>query len=295
MNLSNQVEFKKIREFGEIINDTFLFVKQNLKPLFKVFVYLCGFFILATLIAAIAQQLGMIKMIKNRTDYASYATFSKTNIFTVQYFFVIVFGLANYTAINVTVLSYISIYIKKGNNAPTVEEVWAYFKYYFFRALAGTLVVGGFMIPCFALCLIPGIYVFPALSLFFPIMIIENASIGYSFSRGFKLLKDYWWVTAGTILLIWIITYAVISLASLPALLFSMIGVFSAENKAMSEGLVILTTVIQYICQLFMVLPVIGVTLCYFNLTERHENTGLFDRINKLGEDQNPFKSTEEY
>lgn len=295
MNFPNQVEFKKIREFGEIINDTFLFVKQNLKPLFKVFTYLCGFFILASLIAAVAQQLGMVKMMKTQAGYGNYSSFARTNIFTVQYFFVMIFGLANYTAINVTVLSYISIYIKKGNTAPTVEEVWAYFKYYFFRALAGTLVVGGFMIICFAVCLIPGIYVFPALSMFFPIMIIENASIGYSFNRGFKLLKDYWWVTAGSILLIWIITYATISLASLPAVLFSMLSVLSAEGKGLDQGMVILTTVIQYVCQVFMVLPVIGVTLCYFNLTERHENTGLFDRINKLGEEQNPFKSTEEY
>lgn len=290
--MSDQVEFKKIREFGEIINDTFLFIKQNAKPLFKTFIYLCGFFVLGGMIAAVIQQLGLQKVIRNP---GSFSSFTKANVFTFQYFFVMLFGLANYTAINVTVLSYIAIYIKKGNTAPTIEEVWAYFKYYFFRALAGTLVVGTFMVICFALCLIPGIYVFPALSLFFPIMIIENASIGYSFSRGFKLLKDYWWATAGAILIIWIITYATVSLASLPAILFTMVGVLSAGNGIINEGTIIFTTVLQYLCQIFMIIPVIGITLCYFNLLERQENTGLFDRINKLGETENPFKSAEEY
>ena len=40
-----KVEFRKVRDFGEVISDTFLFMKQNFKPLFKAFFYLCGFFL----------------------------------------------------------------------------------------------------------------------------------------------------------------------------------------------------------------------------------------------------------
>lgn len=289
----NRIEFRKAREFGEIINDTFTFIKQNFKPLLKVFIYLCGFFIVAGMIAAIAQQLGIVKSIRNPGGLAA---FSRANIFSIRYLFVLIFALANYTATIVAVLSYIALYIKNDNTPPTVEEVWAYFKYYFFRVLGGNLFVSFFFGICFVACIIPGIYVFPAMSLFFPIMILENASIGYSFSRGFKLVKDFWWPTAGAIFIVWIITYATTSMASLPALLLTMFGVFGAGSAGLSDAIVIVTTIIQYLCQVFMIIPVIGITLCYFNLLERQENAGLLDRIDKLGENKEAnFDSSEQY
>ncbi|TKC07602.1 hypothetical protein [Pedobacter frigoris] len=297
--MAEKVEFKKIRDFGEIINDTFLFIKQNFKPLMKVFIYLCGFFILAAMLSAIMQQIGLQNAIRSGIGAGSDGDAALTRfaqVLTLDSLILIVFSMANYTAIYVTVISFIALYVEKGKIAPSVEEVWAYFKYYFFRVLGSSIIVGLFLICCFVACFVPFVYVFPAMSLFFPIMILENADFGYSFSRSFKLLKDQWWVSAGTIFVLWIITYASMSFASLPAIILSIFSAFTEGANGISNTVIIISTIIRYLCQIFMVLPVIGICLCYYNLNERQDNTGLLERIDKFGKpnaDINPIP--EEY
>ncbi|WP_448636008.1 hypothetical protein [Pedobacter panaciterrae] len=294
--MSDKLEFRKLREFGEIINDMFQFIKQNFKPLMKTYIYLCGFFVLAGMLAAIMYQVGLQKInFGYGGDQANANPFNRFGqLFSFNYFVVIIFSLLNYTAITVSTLSFIALYVQKGNQAPTVEEVWSYFKYYFLRVFGSSIAVCIFLIICLLFCGLPFFYVFPAMSLFYSIMVVENGSFEYSFSRSFKLLKDQWWVTAGAIFVIWIITYACMSMASMPAIILTMVSAFTKASGGMSTFIIVISTVIQYVCQVFMILPVIGVTLCYFNLVERLDNTGLLERINQLGKSETNLNSTPE-
>lgn len=292
--MSDKLEFKKTREFGEIINDTFRFVKENLKPLFKVFIYFCGFFVLATLISAIFQQIEIQKALKTMTTgKPDMNVFAK--MFSLNYVIMIIFQLLHYTALTVSVLSYIALYIEKGNVAPSLEEVWAYFKYYFLRVMASSFVITLFMLVCFACCIVPGIYIFPAMSLLFPIMIMENGTLNYAFNRSFKLLRDRWWITAAVILVIYLIGFACMSFASIPAAIINMVGTITGGPGSLSITSIIISSTLQYVCQVFMIIPLIGITLLYFDLTERQESTGLMDRINQLGEKKADFNKDEEY
>lgn len=286
-------EFKKLREFGEIIGDTFVFIRENIKPLLKVFLYFCGIFILVGAVAAVLYQLDVEKagfMNSNRTN-----AFASSRIFTWNYFIVLVFSMISYTGINVSILSFIALYIEKGRIAPNIEEVWAYFRYYFFRVFGSSLIVVVFFIFCFAACLFPGIYVFPAMSLIFPVMIFENAGLNYSFGRSFKLLKDQWWVTAATILVVYIITYACMSVVILPTTIIALSSAFTQGSMALSTAMIVITTILQYVCQIFLIIPTVALSLCYFNLVERKENTGLMSRIDQFGQVNNPFQRPEEY
>ncbi|ACU02460.1 MULTISPECIES: glycerophosphoryl diester phosphodiesterase membrane domain-containing protein [Pedobacter] len=294
--MTEKLEFKKLREFGEIINDTFLFIKQNFKPLLKVFVYFCGFFIIAGTVTAVMQQMEVKQVaFGNAGGGNPFGVSRVTQLFTINYLLVFVFSMASYTSIYVAVLSYIALYMQKGKVAPTPDEVWAYFKYYFFRVFFSSIGITFFFVFCFLLCLVPGIYVFPAMSLFFPVMVLENKGFTDSFSRSFQLLKEQWWVTAGAILIIYVITYASMSLASMPAILLTMVSVFTKGANGLSNTVIILSSVIQHLCYVFLIVPVIGCTLCYFNLAERQESAGLMDRINQLGEKKDDFKGLEEY
>lgn len=291
--MSEKVEFKKLREFGDVINDTIKFFKENFKPLLKVFVYFCGVFIVAGMIAAIFQQIGMQRAIRNMDVTNTYGKLA--GLFSIAYFFVALIGILGYTALNVSMLSFIALYIEKGNVAPTVEEVWGYFKYYFLRVFGSSFLLGLLLVVSFGLCLVPGFYMFPAISLMIPIMIFENASLGYAFSQSFKLLKENWWITAATLLILWVITYATSSLASLPAIILTMVSALTNGPKGLGNTVIIISTVIQYLCQVFMIVPIIGISLCYFNLSERKNSTGLMDRIQKMGQEENPFPNKEEY
>lgn len=289
--MPENLEFKKLREFGEIINDMFLFIKQNFKALLKVFVYFSGIFLLGSIIAGIYQQIGLQKALVSADS--PFSMLGK--MFNINYFLVLLFNLASYTAMNVSILSFIAVYIQKGNVAPTLDEVWAYFKFYFFRMLGSGILVGLFCGLCFLLLLFPGIYVMPAMMLFFPVMVYENGSFGYSFERAFKLVKGQWWVTFGTILIIYFITLASQSLASLPALIFTFLSAFTAGAKGLSNTAIIVSTTVQYLCQVFMIIPIVGISICYFNLVERLDSTGLMDRISQMGASKEPFNTPEEY
>jgi hypothetical protein len=291
--MSEKVEFKKLREFGEIINDTIRFCKGNFKPLVTVFVYFCGIFILAGIVASIFQQTGIQKALRNTDPRDSLGWL--TAYASMSYFFVIVIETVYYTAVNVCILSFIALYIEKGNVAPAVEEVWGYFKYYFLRVLGSGIVLSLLMIVSLMMCFIPGFYMFPAISLMTPIIIFENASLSYSFSKSFKLLKEHWWTTAATLLILWVITYATSAFVSLPATIMVMVSSLTGGLKGVSDGIIIFSSILQGICKFFMIIPIIGVSLCYFNLSERQDSGGLMDRIQKMGQNENPFQNKEEY
>lgn len=288
-----KIEFKKVRDFGEIINDMFRFVRDNFKPLFKVFIYLCGFFILTGIIVSVMQQMHLQSVPKRVGSAFGFANL--LDAFSWNYFLVLFVSIGSYTAITVSTLSFISLYIQKGKEAPSPEEVWAYFKYYYFRTFLSSIIISLFFCLAFAACLVPGIYVFPAMSIFFPIMILENANFQYTFSRSFRLLKDQWWTTAGVILVIWVITYACMTFASLPGVILTMIGTFIPSIKEWNTLLIIIGTILQQLSYVFLMIPVIGVALCYFNLVEIQESAGLMDRIDQFGEKKNENPGLEEY
>jgi len=289
--MQNNLQFKKVRDFGEIINDTFVFIKQNFKPLLKVFIYFCGLFLLGGVLSTVVQQLSL-----QGTGYGTGRSVTRfAGLFALPVIFSFIFAILNYTALVVSILSFIAIYIERGNIAPQAEEIWGYFKYYFFRVLWSSLLIGVLLVVCMALLFIPFIYVFPAMSLLLPVMVIENSNFQYSFNRSFKLLTDQWWVTAGTILVTWIITYALMIAVAIPGVLLTLAGKFFPESMVSGTVAVIVTSVLQHISHVFMIIPIVGVTLCYFNLAERQENSGLFDRINQLGGTDDKPVQAEEY
>ncbi|WP_276089469.1 hypothetical protein [Pedobacter sp. JY14-1] len=280
-----KVEFKKVRSFGEIINDSFLFIRQNIKALFKTFLYFSGIFVVAGIVSNVMYQLRIQEAAGQNSVSA---------MFGLTYLVVMAITLLSYTALTVSILCFIDLYNQKGRVAPTVEEVWGYFRYYFFRVFGSSLVIGLFLGICFLCCIIPGIYVFPAVSLVLPVMIFENAGLDYSLGRGFKLVKQQWWPTAGTLLMIWFITYAMMCFVMVPLIMAGLIGSFAGGQKALGLGIAITSAVLQGICQIFMILPLVGVSLCYFNLAERIEHTGLLGRINQFGNESDPSGETRE-
>lgn len=282
--MPTKIELSKTREFGEIINDTFAFIGQNWKPLLKSYAIICGFFVIVSLVVAILQQYKMIGAIQTSTYPTQFARFS--SMFGPTYFLSLIFTFLTLTAITLLPLCYLSLYKEKGNTSPSTEETWNYFKYFFFRIFGSNIVIGVCLFISILLCVVPFFYLLPILSLILPIMVIENAGLGYGWSRSFQLIKDDFWQTFGAIFLMWIITYALMTIFVLPVSLFSVGSILISKSQPSFTALV-LTTVISAICQVFLMLPAITAALCYFNLQEQKEGTGLLGRINNFG-NENP-------
>src|SRR5476649_1643716 len=111
------IELSKTRDFGEIISDSFLFIRENLKPLLKCFFIFCGFFMVATAVSSYLYQTrlyGTINTIAN-TDPNSFDTpngpfAALSRIFGIEYFLLLLFLFLNGVMISVTITSYMAVY-----------------------------------------------------------------------------------------------------------------------------------------------------------------------------------------
>ncbi|HVW94615.1 MAG TPA: hypothetical protein VHA56_01435 [Mucilaginibacter sp.] len=288
--MTPRIELLKTRDFGEIISDTFLFIRQNLKPLVSCFFIFCGFFLIAATVTSILQQIKVLSLFNGGFDTAgpTRPLIGSSRFFAnfgIEYFLSILFLWLNYITITATVYSYISLYREKGNVAPTVAEVWGYIKYFFLRLFGSSFVLGLLLIAATILCIIPGVYLYPIIALMFPVMVFENASLGYAFNKSFKLIKDNWWVTFGCLFVMGLIVYFAVSIFVVPLTLLNVGSMFIHRSNGMhlSVTLTVLTVVVQHLCQIFYIMPLVTVSLCYFNLSERTDGTGLLNRISQLG------------
>jgi hypothetical protein len=299
--METKIELGKPRDFGEIIGDTFAFIRQNFKPLLKYFFIFCGFFLLASAAINVMLQVRVFDTIGNAGANYTTAANPFANIIGLipEYLLLFVITILMYVSINVMVLCYAALYKQKQNTPPTVEEMWGYFKYYYLRILWAsficTLVVMGGSILCF----IPGIYLYPIMALVPSIIIVENASFGYAFNQSFRLIKDNWWTTFGVLVVIFLILYVANLVVAIPSVILGAGSVFLHLFKgtsALSIPAAILTTVVQSFSYVFQMIMVVAVNLCYFSLTETKEGTSLLGRIDQFGvPDTATDKAPEEY
>lgn len=283
----SNVELAKPRDFGEIINDTFIFVRQNFKPLLKYFFIFCGFFLLATTATVILNQINMINRVNNfnPNSFDADSRFGPFSVFTPTYFLAMFFVILEYVSISVVVLSFMALYKVKQNQVPDTEEMWGYFKFYFLKALGSSLVIGILVVVGAMFCLIPGIYLYPVMSLVLPIMIIENTSFGYAFNHSFRLIKDNWWSTFGVLVVVIIILSVASMIVTIPSTIIGAGSIFLHFTKGttISVTAVIITSILQQFIHILNILIVVATCLCYFNLNESKEGTHMLDRISKFG------------
>ncbi|MDN5287302.1 MAG: hypothetical protein JWR38_3576 [Mucilaginibacter sp.] len=267
--MKQHIELSKVREFGDILSDTFLFVRQNFKPLLKTYFVICGLFLVTAMLVSI--------LASGQSAYdGGNSPFSFTKVLGM------LFDLVNYTALMLTTLSYLALYKAKENQPPGVVEVWSYFKYYFFRVLIVQVILGIGLTIGFFMCFIPCIYLLTVFSLVTPIMIIENGNTEYSIKRAFKIIKNNWWLTFGVILLMSIIVLMVMLIFMVPAIFIFGSGQW-LTGKSFSSGYTIALSIIIHLWQVLGILPIIAVTLVYYTLTEQKEAGGLINRIKTFG------------
>jgi len=281
--MKEKVELQKAREFGDILSDTFLFIRQNFGPLMRAYITICGFFLVAGTAVEIVARLRDIEDETAGTPL------------NASYWITLLFSVINGTVVLLTTLSYISLYRDKGKQAPSVAEVWGYFRYFFFRVFFTNILTTLLVILGFILCIIPGIYFAPIMGLVAPIMIMENASLSYSFNHSFKLIKENWWFVFGTLLIIIIIYFAANALVILPALIITG-GAQWISGMKFNSTEIIARAISTNLCHIFYIVPCIAVTLIYFSLSDQKHGTSLINRIQMLG--KRPMggdNSTEQY
>lgn len=264
--MRENIDLNRFREFGDVISDTFIVIRQNFKPLLGACLVICGLFVIANI---------LISVVINTTR-------GDSETFTAMWFAEMLLGLVSFSALLLVTLSYLALYKEKGNQKPDVIEVWGYFRYYFFRVFFTMILITIALTIGFFLCFIPFVYLVVVFALIVPIMVFENGSLEYSYKKAFKMIKGNWWNTFGIMLLVTVLIVVAMVVLMLPPIIIYGGGQW-LTGKSLDNTAAVLQAVVINLCQLLWVVPFISSALIYFSIIENKEAGSLVERIKMFG------------
>jgi hypothetical protein len=279
-----QINFKQQRSFGQVLNASFGFIRQNIGKLGKALLFFAGPFILLQGIAQVYYQsnIGSMTNVMRNFDFGAY--FEKFFFF---FFIFMVTALLSNMVILLTIYGYTKLYIDKGKDGFSLEEVWKFILKNFFKILGATI-LGGLVIGIGTImCIIPGIYLGVSLSLMTIVILFENLTIGESFSRSFKLTHYHWWWIVLLFLVIYAIIYLVSMVFAVPQMIFTIMyqlnSISGNESPDSIKYLMITFTILSSIVTSLMAgIFYIALTFEYFNIVEQKENPSLLKKIEDI-------------
>jgi len=276
MESVSKIEFAKRRDFGEVLNVTFQFLRQNFKSLGLALLYIAGPFILIQ---------GII------TGYYQIDTFNFQNTgfldaYTFLYFLTTLSQMITYAVIISVVYEYIVLYLNNENETITVNMVWEQSQKSIIPTIVMMIGIGLLIGLGFILLIIPGIYFMVVISLFWIVIFKEGVSFSTAVSRCITLIKNNWWKTLGLIIIGFILQYAVSFIFALPTVIIVILKMLSGfENAVVSnvpDILTIIFAIIAAFAELFYAISLVILAFQYFNLVEGKDAEGLLTKIDNI-------------
>lgn len=290
---SNYIEFKKQRELGEILSDTFAFFRNEFKPFFSAYFSIVGPF-LAAMVVSLILYLYFGGETMNFAAFDLDVGISSANIVTagVVGLVYLISIVAVYTMSQSTVLHYIKSYAN-GKGSVDVDAIRKEVYDSFWSFIGLGIMVGLSVLIGTILCIIPGVYLYVPLSLSFCVLVYNRMEASNAYSYSFTLVKDEWWMTFATMFLIGIIVGVASYVFAVPTVIYQWLkmGIFSGEIDAVGmmdifkDPIYILFNVISTLAQFLLnLISIIAGAFIYFNLNEKKNFTGTYERIESLGE-----------
>lgn len=290
----NYINFKKERDLGSIITDTFKFIKEEYKTLFRLYIKHVGWLLLLVVAASTYYQYQSLKISTSVLTETGPAAFL-TEMIADTGVAILLLSVASiaYSALSLVVITSIIKSYVQNNGEINEDEVNQFVKQFFGRTLGSLVVVGLLVFIGFLLCVLPGIYLIVPLSLIFPILVFQEKTFAEAFSESFKLIKNNWWISFATLLVVSILISLIGGLFQLPIVVMTAMETFvSIQDGTGTSGtetlsgnwlymlFYILAALAQYILG---IVTLISLTLVYFNLNEFHNKTGTLEDIDRIG------------
>jgi hypothetical protein len=302
-------EFRQVRDLGDVLNATFVFIKQNLAPLAKSLLLIVAPFMALTSVAGASLQSTLLNLDPTNPE-------ALRELFGLSYFATVFFSLLASLMSMLVVYGYIERYQEQGPGGIGVDLVWRIVRQRFMRLL-GTLLslvlllfmfylgfffivillafilgpllgglLGAFMAVAVVLALV---YVFITFTLVFPMRMFEAVSLPEAFRRCLYLVKGYWLPTFGVIFLALLIYTILGTMFNTPALIFSFVHGLHSTDAGDGGGVYRLLMIIAGVVggvgtSLLYAIPLVATALQYFSLIERKEKVGLMQRIERISE-----------
>ena len=286
------IEFKKERDLGAIINDTFKFIRENWKEYFLTVLKIVGPFLIVALGVMVFYLFTMSDLFTNQAAISSNPFNFLGTLFSWIFVIIFVYVLL-YTLLSMASLYFIKSYIDNNGKAD-FNEVKTNLISGIWRFIGLGMLISLVTILGMVFCYLPGFYLGTVLSLATSIMVFENKSVGDTFSHCFVLIKGQWWNTFGVLIVVWFLTFILGQAFSIPALIYQMIemgtmvesedpiGIFSIFKDPIYLALNIGSYIFQFI---LYAIPLISTVFIYFDLNEQKNHSGTYEMIDSIGND----------
>lgn len=272
--IEKEIQFRKKREIGDIITDSFEFIKHEYKPVLKlVLTYVLPFIILYGVV-----QVNFQMKFMGNVDLSDQESMMK-NIGPIylNVFLSSLFALFVQSLLAGTYFSYIEAYIKKGKGNFELSDITPHLFSNSLLALGASLVAFIIVLIGVVLCILPGLYFANTFSIVVIIIIFEKKGIGDAFTRSWNLVTKQWWNTFLLnllgIVIIWLVSFVI----SIPSMIT---GVGSSIFSLKETGAIeqpdwhwVLMGISTIVSALFWIIPFTFMTFQYFNLDERTKPT----------------------
>ena len=278
--------FRKIRDFGSVMNHSFDFIKAENRRLGKaLLIYVLPFFILTGILVMLVQT-SMVQDLGNgiKPGATIFQSFSWERIG-----FSYLLQLLNFTVLSTVIFSFINLYLKKNGEFEVAELKGSILKTGG-KLLTANIVVGLIVAVASMFLLIPGIYLGVVFSLVVPVIVFEDAKLGQALSRSFEIIKGNWWKTFGILFIGGVIIYILSIILSIPLIISTAAKSFHAvsshtQPQIFTQGYLIASTIISMIQTFAWSLVIIFISIQYFSLVEEKERPTLQAKIDKLNEE----------
>jgi len=279
----NRLQLEKKRDFGELFNDTFLFIKYNFKNLLMGIVYFVIPFALLQGIALGVYQYQALSSLPFGESSNPFLAGGGVSTILITYLFTFI----TYSFSMTFVFQYIKLYKSAENNDIELKQVWKSMLGFIPKIFLSIIIVTLLSGLGFVLIAIPGIYLIICLSLVVPIIIFQDFSIGEAISSCFSLIKNNWWKTFGFLLVLGMIAGALQFVFQIPTFIYQAMTAFHMgqnEPTQASQSLSILFSIIQAMgASLMQIIPFVGIGILYFSLVEQKQNPALLKELESIG------------
>ncbi|GHB42191.1 glycerophosphoryl diester phosphodiesterase membrane domain-containing protein [Mongoliitalea lutea] len=272
------IQFKKRRELGEILSDTFAFVRSTYKQLFQALIRTSLIpFILVVLASVYYQYLSIDLLANSGTDIG------------LGLGGLLLASLLFYATAGATVFSFIRQYDLGQSTEVNLDLVVPEAKRKIASMIGLYLVTYVMLILGFMFFLIPGFYFLVPLALVIPLMVIRDTTVFGAVKQSFQLTSGYWWVTFGTIIVL-VIVIAMMSFAfSVPALLYNIVKfILNSSEMTFAEAgrgdfiYLVLNALGTAASNLLSIVLLVALAFIYYDLDEEKNRTGLRQKIEEL-------------
>ncbi|MFT7382211.1 MAG: hypothetical protein ACI9Z3_002105 [Roseivirga sp.] len=303
-------QVRKARNFSEKLEGTFDFIRVTAKPLFKsLFFFTSPFVLVGTFLFSnlFSSFMSITQSTESGVD-PDLSSIMSIGVSAIGFLFLMIFA---GTMVISVIYANIRLYDLNQNADYSTNEVWEKTKKMYWPIFASTflysivffvayiviMIPASLILSFLSILLIPVIYLVFAffLVLMFmalPSQIFGRKSIGNAISHSFKLLKGNWWSSLGLLILLMMIYNVVGVVFSLPFYVGIIFNMVSAMDVDLMQETPMYMVLLNYLFGAILLIgtfitysvPIVGMTLQYFNLSEIKEATSLIERIDSFGE-----------